>query len=682
MNLRLLILALCPALVALPAALASASPDAEVDAAQRRAIRGCPTDIDCRPEEVSELDEIVMPVPKMPADGESPWIDAPRTAAASVAQTTSPASLRPDLPWLDELVMPDLPIHWDDRIIEYLEFYRDEKRGQSIMRGWLRAQGVFRDMIVDELRRAGLPLDLLYVAMIESSYDPYEYSRAGASGLWQFMPSGAKIYGLRVNRWLDERNDPVKSTEAAMMYFEDLYQRFGQWDLALAAYNAGYAGVIRSVARYNTNDFWQLLEYENALPYESEIYVPKALAAAIVGNNVALFGFDGVEARDPFVFDTVMVPKSVELSIVARAAGVKTKAIEKLNPQLLRDRTPPGQYDIRVPKGTAKLFNERFGQLKAKWDDYDEYEVPFGERFEDVATTYGLSRKELRELNGVVHDSEVTGGFVLLVPKVSDEDKAANARRADADLYRAGVPKGVGDEPLIVAVPDKDFALDGLERVFYRVVSGDNQYRVARAFGVDRMDLAAWNGLDSDAHLQARMVLQVFVEPDAELKKVALLDDARLHVVTRGSEEHLDLVEERTGRKRVVYTAKKRISLAKVGTRYGLTHRDLARINRISHTTVLNKGDTIVVYEVVDPKRSKRAKKQAKKAKAAKAKKKKAKAKKAKAKAKTKKAKAKKAKAKKAKQKTTTGSEPETKTKTKAKSGSGSEPETEQQPAD
>ena len=616
MNLRPALCALLLSFVGSTASAAWAAPNAEVDEAQRRAIRGCPVDLECRSDDVAGLDEVVLEAPKK-TDPDSPWVEAPvRTAAASTPRRPSPTELRPDLPWLDDLVMPDLPIRWDDRIIEYLEFYRDEKRGQNIMGAWLRDQGVFADLIIEHLQRAHLPEDLLYVAMIESSYDPYEYSRSGASGLWQLMPSGAAIYGLKVNRWLDERNDPVASTEAAMMYFEDLYQRFGQWDLALAAYNAGYAGVIRSVARYNTNDFWQLLDYENALPYESAIYVPKALAAAIVGNNRELCGFGDVQAAKPFSFDTVTVPKSVKLSIVARASGSKAKQIEKLNPQLLRDRTPPGEYDVRIPKGTAKLFHERFGQLESTWDDYDEYEVPFGERFEDIATTFGITRKELRELNGLVHDSEVTGGVVLLVPKIGAKKRDENTSTAHEDLYRSGIPEGKGDEPLIVAVPDKDFRVEGTKRVFYRVVAGDEQRRIARAFGVDAAELASWNDLDADANLQARMILQLFIDPDAQLDNIELLDEARLEVVTRGSDEHLDLVELRTGRERKVYTAKRRESLDDVGEKYGLTNRDLARINRIPHTTVLDKGDEIVVYEVVDTNRSDRAAKQAKQARA------------------------------------------------------------------
>jgi membrane-bound lytic murein transglycosylase D len=133
----------------------------------------------------------------------------------------------------------------------------------------------------------------------------------------------------------------VRSTDAAILYFKDLYQRFGDWHLAMAAYNAGFGAVLRGVTRYNTNDFWELADYENGLPWGTVLYVPKALAAAIVGRNRALFGFDDLDEPTPLAWDEVTVPKSVPLRTVARAAGVSVEAVEELNPQLRKNRTPP-----------------------------------------------------------------------------------------------------------------------------------------------------------------------------------------------------------------------------------------------------------------------------------------------------------------------------------------------------
>jgi membrane-bound lytic murein transglycosylase D len=581
----------------------------------RKAVRGCPVDQDCRRAHERLRD---FELEAFPAVRGQPWIDAEDVATsmiepvAAAAPAIRPSELAPAHKWLDDLDLPDLPVRWDRRVVDYLVFYKEDKRGRAIMRDWLEAQGRYADLILGHLKPAKLPADLLYVAMIESSYDPHTYSRAGASGLWQFMPEGGRIYGLVIDRWVDERNDPVRSTEAVLDYFADLHQRFGDWHLALAAYNAGYGQVIRAIARYNTNDFWQLLEYENALPWESSIYVPKALAAAIVGRNREAFGFGELKPRSKESWDDVTVPASVTLAVVASAAGCSVADVKRLNPHLRRGRTPPGRkYQVRVPKGGGEAFATRFAQLRGDWDGYDAYVVAHGERFEDVATMFGLSRRKLMKLNEIEHESEVGGGTVLVVPKVSAEQRQKNLDKAKASLYASGVDQKPG-EPLIVPVPDKDAHVDGKRRVFYRVVTGDSLDRIARALRVKRKQLATWNGLDAKAKLHPRMILQAWVADDFDEadRKVALLDDTRILVVTRGSKEHLDLAEARVGRVRVEYTAKKKESFEAIAKKYGLTARDLARINRRSHTTVLQPGETVVVYEVVDKTRTERAAKQ------------------------------------------------------------------------
>jgi membrane-bound lytic murein transglycosylase D len=606
----------------------------ETDPDQRRAIRGCPPGEDCRGQALEGLREFELEAfGSPPGAPQSPWLDDDDPGAAARRPGTrgaggktdrapgrpvKPTDLRPDLPWLAELDMPDLPVHWHERLIQYLEFYKNDPRGRNIMRGWLRAQAPYRDMIVSRLRRAGLPEDLLYVSMIESSYDPRTRSHAGAVGLWQFMNAGGRIYGLWIDRWIDERQDPVRSTDAAMLYWKDLYHRFGDWHLAMAAYNAGYGAVLRSVTRFNTNDYWELCDYENALPWGTVLYVPKALAAAIVGRNRALFGFEDVDGQPAMAWDEVAVPQSVSLRTVARAAGVSVESIQELNPQLRRSRTPPTiqGYVLRVPRGTGALFAARFGQLRKDWDRYDTYVVAHGERFEDVATIHGTSRRKLAELNSVEQEADVRGGTVLVVPRVSAEEKQKNRARAEQDLYASGDPPPAEGEPLLVAVPDADLHLPGKRRVLYRVVAGDTAGGVAAAFGVAREDLGLWNDLDASASLHPRMILQVFVPEGwdgtaTDGAAIAVLDQARLLVVTRGSQQHIELMEQRMGRERVIYKAEKRESFADIGRKFGLTDHDVARINQRPHDTVLEPGEQIVVYKVVDRSRSERADDQA-----------------------------------------------------------------------
>jgi membrane-bound lytic murein transglycosylase D len=579
---------------------------------QRRAVRGCAVDEPCgrAAEALRELE-----LERIPRPGSSPWLDE-RTPPGSQLEAGAPrtverpSELRPDAPWLDQLALPDLPVRWTQRLVDYLVFYRDDPRGRATIAAWMVAQGRYRDMILTHLRRARLPEDLLYVAMIESSYDPSTQSYAGALGLWQWMPAAAEIYGLRRDRWVDERRDPYRSTLAQLDYFRDLYQRFGSWDIALAAFNAGYGAVLRSIARYNTNDYYQLCEYENGLPWETCWYSPKVLATAIAGRNRAVFGLDQIRPAPAEVWEEVAVPASIAIGVIARAAGATEAEVLRLNPHLRRGRTPPGEpgYVVRVPAGKRVETQRRLAELQSEWDGYDAYVVSHGERFEDVATTFGLTAQALRRLNEVDSEAEISGGTVLVVPRVAEAQRIKNRAKARAALHASGTDQQPG-EPLVVPVLDKAAAIAGKQRVFYRVVAGDSLRQVAHALGVSERELVLWNGLEADAKLHPRMVLVAWVPTDfnAEQRRVVLLDPSQLIVVTRGSPEHLDLAEARVGRVRVEYTAQGRERLEDVARKFGMKKYDLARINRISASTTLARGDKVIAYQVVDPTRSERA---------------------------------------------------------------------------
>jgi membrane-bound lytic murein transglycosylase D len=408
-------------------------PRVDADPERRRAIRGAyPPEATIDPEEeaLREFEQEAF-------------------AAGPAAAEAKPLEDRPDIEWLKKLRTGDVPVHWDRRVIKFLEFYRDDPRGRALMTSWLKRQGRFKDMILSALRRHGLPEDLIYISMIESSYDPLEVSRVGASGLWQFMPAAGRVYALRQDHWIDERFDPEKANEAQMLYFKDLYARFGNWELAAAAFNCGYGCVLKSMAKYGTNDFWALLDIEGGLPWESSVYVPKFLAAAVVGRNLAAFGFDHVVPNDRWAYDKVTVPASVDLATVARAAGVDLEAVKRLNPALRRGRTPPGvvDYEVRIPEGTQERFARSFPQLRLEWEGTETYVIRHGERFEDVAATYGISQTKLRELNGVRDIAEVRGGTILVVPSLDAEQRAKNRAAAEESLYHSDVVPGGPTSP-------------------------------------------------------------------------------------------------------------------------------------------------------------------------------------------------------------------------------------------
>jgi len=277
---------------------------------------------------------------------------------------------------------------------------------------------------------------------------------------------------------------------------------------------------------------------------------------------------------------------------VARAAGTKQDVVESLNPDLVRDRTPPdrGTVKVRLPPGTASAYIASFDKTR-DGDKVETVVLRFGETLDDVARAHGTTAKQLRKLNGVKDSVELRGGTAIVVPRAAGAAVAKNDNKPDSD--KTGDDD---DTTTLVAVPDRSFNYDGRERVFYRTRDGDGLDEVADVFGVRAEDLVEWNNLDPAAKLHPGMVLQVFVRKDFDPSAVMLLDPGHVRVVTLGSEEFLELQTARRGKKRLLYTCKAGDTLAKLGRRYGLTPGDLARINRFSYNTELHDGDRIVVY--------------------------------------------------------------------------------------
>ena len=591
----------------------------EERASERRAVRGSALDDGGESAELRELRRFeeqafprgpLVPRPDGEADSAEPpsslpgrWSGSgdlpPQLRSPETTPRALPAPADPDSEWLRALKLPDLPVRWDPQVLRYLDYFKNDPKGHAVMGNWLRRAGRYRELFDKTLERHGLPRDLFYVAMVESGFDTGARSRVGAGGIWQFMPGAARAYGMEVGYWVDNRRDPERSAEAAARYMKDLYVRFGSWPLVLAAYNAGYGAVLRSITRYNTNDFWELCRHEAGLPWESSIYVPKILAAAIVGHNQEAFGFPDVTLDPPFVFDRVEAPAGTAFATIARAAGTRPDVIQALNPQFFRDRVPPGRAGegIRVPVGSAALYAEALeGARSAAGEQLDTVVLRFGETVDDVARARGLATRDLRRLNAVKDGGELRAGVTVLVPRPTAKDRS-RAVVTDAPAQgpeREGGP--LGDDQVIVAVPERIFSYEGRERVFYKTRDGDTLDEIGEAFGVKADDLVEWNNLDATARLHPNMVVQIFVRKDFDPASVVILDTARVRVVTLGSEEFLELEAARRGKKRLTYSCKVGDTLAKVGRRYGLTPGDLARINRFSYNTELRDGQRIVVY--------------------------------------------------------------------------------------
>ncbi|MFT5089635.1 MAG: membrane-bound lytic murein transglycosylase D [Candidatus Latescibacterota bacterium] len=489
----------------------------------------------------------------------------------------------------------DITIDANARVAASIHFF--QTRGRETYKTWMRRSGRFRDLIIETLEREDLPLDLLHIAMIESGFNPRAYSRARAVGLWQFMKSTGQLEGLHQTHWVDQRRDPIKSTIAAANHLKSLHREFGDWRLAIAAYNSGRGRVRRAIAKADTRDFWQL-----KLPRETRNYVPLFMAATIISKDPALFGFDSIPLDPPFVYDEVKLPSSwpyVDLRAAARTIGTTEKALRDLNPELRQSITPPGlkkPYVLRLPPGTRSTFLDRYARLPAseKAAVY-QYEIQQRDNLSSIAQAFGVSARTIIAANSLKNPNRIHPGQRLYIP----------------------------------AAPGITSTSSNQTRITYAVQRGDSLSRIASRHGVSLRDLMKWNNLKNG-----------LIRPGQELlvwtNRVPRKAPSPLQIDTKGRKTHTVLQGEtlwelsrrfdvsienlqgwnslpgaliKPGQKLVVgtiakqeatYTVVKGDTLYSIARKFGLNPEELARQNNISLTTTLLTGTTLKIPTLVD----------------------------------------------------------------------------------
>ena len=587
-----------------------------MEQAQRRAIASGPTyDESSLGADTPELRALAAAerelFPPSQRDLSSPWPeelplpvaatdDKPRVHASGLPPAPPPstppaasADTGKDLAWVSQLDLPDLPVRWDPRVIRYLEFFKDDPRGRATFTLWLRRSGRYIGAIRRALRKKGMPEDLAALAMIESGFTPEARSPVGAVGMWQFMAETGKIYGLVQDRWADQRMSISVATEAAADHLGDLNRRFGSWDLAMAAYNMGYGGVIQAVRRYNTNDYWALSKLEGSLPWETTLYVPKILAAAVVSRNLSAFGFQDVIVEPAVEGEDIPVAPGTALATVAQACGATTKEIEQLNPELRASRTPPSSDDwlVKVPIGKSASCSASLARATSRTNlPTDRYTVRFGESLEQIAQARRTNVAKLVELNAIQQGEIIRGGTVLIVPKVDP-----NAPEPKADPKNAKKGDKSGDDKPVVIVPADTFSYPDRKHVFYRVQVADTLKDIATTFKVATDELRRWNDLDPAARLVEGMTLQLFVPPTCDLATTVVLHESDVHMVVAGTEEFFRHWDDK-GRHRTVVTAKAGDTIEQIGRRFGVSPTMMEKINRRGRTEPLSEGAQVVVW--------------------------------------------------------------------------------------
>ncbi len=450
-------------------------------------------------------------------------------------------------------VSPDWPVDLNDRVLAWLEVYRDGGKLGEYMAASLARSGQYEERFREIFAEEGIPSDLIYLAHVESGFKTTAYSRARARGIFQFISATGRRYGMRVDWWVDERADPETSCRASATYLRDLYAEFGDWKLALAAYNAGEGRVRRSIRKAGTRDFWTLSR-RHFFRRETRNYIPAIMAATIISKDPARFGHGAVVKSSPIPYELATVPDQVDLEVVARVTGVSVKLLRQLNPALRRGQTPPKypNYQLKLPVGQAADFGERLAQVpKSKWIVKQLHRVRRGDTLSTIARRYGTSVRAIQLANGMGRRTMLSIGRVLEIPKGPG-------------------PRGSYRHPPMRV------AGDGA----YRVRRGDTLGRIARRQGVSVAQLQAWNGLGRSTRIRVgeRLYLR---KPGARVaaraKRAGAATPASAgsaHVIRRGE------------------------TAWKISRRYGVTLGALLRANGLNKRSILRPGQRLTIPRV------------------------------------------------------------------------------------
>jgi len=473
----------------------------------------------------------------------------------------------------------DLPLMMNDQVAGFINYF--STRGKGTIEHALARSGRYREMIQRIFKEEGVPQDLIYLAQAESGFHPLALSRAGARGMWQFMASRANGYGLDRNWWVDDRQDPEKSTRAAARHLKDLYNQFGDWYLAMAAYNSGPGTVQHAVQRTGYADFWELYR-RGVLPKETKNYVPIIIAVTIMAKNPAQYGLEDVQPEVAPEIEKVKIDYPVDLRLVAECTDVPLATLQDLNPSLLRMTTPKDrEFTLNLPAGTADRFQSAIASIpqdKRTWWRY--HKVQSGETMTQIASRYHTTAKAIAEVNNLEPEAELLQNAKLVIP-------VTPGRRPE------------GERTAYSRHPTR-----------YKVRKGDTVTSVADDFGVPVEKLRRWNHLKGNALRSGRTLLiyRPIAEPESETASVRhskrgkkTTSKAALERVAAGNNE--EKTSSKANKAKPVspssakpkhHTVKRGETLTSIAESYNTTVAQLKKDNK-NLTSTLRPGQVIVV---------------------------------------------------------------------------------------
>jgi membrane-bound lytic murein transglycosylase D len=475
------------------------------------------------------------------------------------------------------VVEQEIEIEFNPKTDYWIRYFQGS--GRRHFARWLERTAEYRAVIEPILVEVGVPRDLLFLAVIESGLNLDARSRMRAIGPWQFMSGTARLFGLRINWWIDERKDIVASTYAAANYLNYLYNLFGSWQLALAAYNAGEHRVAYAMTRQRTNDYWRL-----RLPAQTAWFVPKFMAALAIGRNPEAYGFEKPGA-DPFRFDLIEVERPISLRALAEASDCSVSDITRLNPHLKKWCTPPDMVvEVKVPDGKGDQCLARLADVESqRMVSFVQHKVKKGETLSGIAASYELSVKELKRFNDMGSSQMIRTGNILLIPV---KDLRRPVRVAGRPSYR---------NPIL---PRDNIAIPSLEdrreerTISYIVKDDETLVKIAERFHTGLGDLRSWNNLSLESVIRPGDTLMVRLAPDMRSDPAENLDGPAAREDDGSTRAPREEGQERS----IIHIVKKGETLSSIGRRYRVRLADILAWNNRSSRRTLYPGEKILIW--------------------------------------------------------------------------------------
>ncbi len=454
----------------------------------------------------------------------------------------------------------DIPVVLNPRVLAYIEAFQTRLRDE--FEAGLKRSGAYLPMIRKIFREEGLPEDLAYMAHQESAFKVNAYSRARAKGMWQFMSFTGRKYGLRSDLWVDERGDFEKATRAAAAYLKELYARYGDWYLAMAAYNAGEGKIDRAIARARAKDYWALTK-TRYIRTETKWYVAAILASILIDKSPEDYGFF-VDTDPELTWDTLSVDKATDLQVIAEAAGTGLEAIRALNPELRGLVTPPNRdtYVLRVPDGSK---DDVVAKLETLPDEqrvsWTLHEVRPGETFSFIARKHGVPVRAVLDANPRYVGKRLRRGMVLNIPISKGTPQVALARASEDPTYEMG------------------------EKIVHRVRKGETLQRIAAKYRTTIANLKRWNNLNGTTIRPGQRLVAYYGEKGNG---------------PRADQESLNAAVSVSGG-RLEYRVQIGDTLESIAVKFGVSSNDLCRWNGLPPDATPRPGDRMLVGETESP---------------------------------------------------------------------------------